>query len=73
MKNIALKLSVAFGSSVIVTESVKFEPLINALITLAISVVSVLTIEGIQLIRTKFKKIIKKDEDEMKEKSDKKD
>ena len=72
MNNLIAKLSVACGTSLIVTEAVSLEPLWNALITLAISIVSVLTIDGIAWLRTKLRKEIKKDEDEMKEHEDKK-
>ena len=72
MNNLIAKLSVACGTSLIVTEAVSLEPLYNALITLAISIVSVLTIDGINWLRTKLRKEIKKDEDEMKEHEDKK-
>ena len=56
MNNLVAKLSVACASSLIVTESVNLEPLFNALITLAISVVSVLTIDGIAWLKNYIKK-----------------
>ena len=64
MNNLAVKLSVAFGSSLIVAESVNVEPLINALITFAVSVVTVLTIEGVAWLRSFLKKNTKQNEDE---------
>ena len=60
MNNLIAKLSVACGTSLIVTEAVSLEPLYNALITLAISIVSVLTIDGINWLRTKLRKEIKR-------------
>lgn len=68
MTNTLIKLGVACTSSVMVVESVNLEPLWNALITLAISIVSVLTVDGIAWLRTKIKKDTKKDEDEMNKK-----
>ena len=64
MNNLAVKLSVAFGSSLIVAESVNVEPLINALITFGVSVVTVLTIEGVAWLRSFLKKKTKQNEDE---------
>lgn len=67
MNNLVAKLSVACATSLLVTESVNLEPLFNALITLAISVVSVLTIEGIAWLRSFIKKHTKKNEEKKKE------
>ena len=55
MNKLFAKLLVASSASVTVTEAVNLEPLWNALITLAVSLVSVLTIEGIAWLRAWFK------------------
>ena len=65
MNTLFTKLSVAGLTSVAVVESVNLEPLWNALITLAISIVTVLTIDGIEWLKAKIKKDTKKTEDEM--------
>lgn len=65
MNTLFAKLSVAGLTSVAVVESVNLEPLWNALITLAISIVTVLTIDGIEWLKAKIKKDTKKTEDEM--------
>lgn len=62
MSNLITKLGVAGTTSLVVAESVNLEPLYNALITLAISVVSVLTIDGIQWLKNFIKSHTKKDE-----------
>lgn len=56
MNNIFSKLLVATTTSLIVCENVNLEPLWNALITLGISIISVLTIEGINWLRAYIKK-----------------
>ena len=61
MNTTLLKLGVACTSSVAVVEAVNLEPLWNALITLAISIVSVLTVDGIAWLKNKIKKDIEKD------------
>ena len=55
MNKLLAKLLVASTASVTVTETVNLEPLWNALITLAVSLVSVLTIEGIAWLRAWLK------------------
>ena len=71
MNNLFTKLSVAGLTSVAVVEAVNLEPLWNALITLAISIVSVLAIDGIQWLKAKINKDIKKTEkDSEKEKEE---
>ena len=62
MNNFFTKLGVAGVTSVAVVESVNLEPLWNALITLAISVVSVLAIDGIAWLKGFIKKHTIKDE-----------
>ena len=64
MNNLFVKLGVACSSSLVVTEAVNLEPLWNALITLALSVVSVLMVEGINWLRTFIKNHTKEKEDE---------
>lgn len=61
MNTTLLKLGVACTSSVMVVEAVNLEPLWNALITLAISIVSVLTVDGIAWLKNKIKKDMEKD------------
>ena len=61
MNTTLVKLGVACTSSVAVVEAVNLEPLWNALITLAISIVSVLTVDGIAWLKNKIKKDIEKD------------
>lgn len=56
MNTLPTKLLVATTTSLIVCENVNLEPLWNALITLAISIISVLTIEGINWLRAYIKK-----------------
>lgn len=55
MNKLLAKLLVASSASVTVAEAVNLEPLWNALITLAVSLLSVLTIEGIAWLRAWFK------------------
>ena len=62
MTSLLTKLGVAGTTSLVVCEAVNLEPLYNALITLAVSVVSVLTIEGIQWLKQFIKSHTKKDE-----------
>lgn len=69
MNNLLVKLTVAGTASVAVSETVSLEPLWNALITLAISVVSVLTIDGIAWLKSFIKKHTDKDK-EQEEKGD---
>lgn len=65
MNNLFTKLGVAGITSVAVVESVNLEPLWSALITLAISIVSVLAIDGIGWLKGFIKKhTFKDDEDE---------
>ena len=55
MNKLLAKLLVASSASVTVTEAINLEPLWNALITLAVSLLSVITIEGIAWLRAWFK------------------
>ena len=49
------KLFVSVGASLTVTESVNLDAFWNALITLAVSVLTVLTVEGVAWLRAWFK------------------
>ena len=60
MNQLFTKLGIAGVTSVAVVESANLEPLWNALITLAISIVTVLTIDGMEWLKAKIKKDIKK-------------
>lgn len=51
MEKLFTKMGVAFGTSVVITEAVNLQPLWNALITLAVSVLTVLTVEGVAWLR----------------------
>ena len=64
------KLGLAGASSLVVVESVSLEPLYSALITLALSVVSVLTVEGVNWLKNWIIKKTKKLDKEEKEKED---
>ena len=66
MNQLFTKLGVAGVTSVAVVESVNLDPLWNALITLAISIITVLTVDGMEWLKTKIKKDIKKTEEESK-------
>ena len=63
MNNIIAKLTTAGTVSVIVSEAVNPAPLLNALITLGVSVITVLSIEGIAWLKAFIKKHTDKDED----------
>ena len=63
MNTLFAKLSIAGVSSVAVVEAVNLEPLWNALITLAISIVTVLTVDGIEWLKAKIQRDIKKTEE----------
>lgn len=70
MNNLATKLTLAGTASVITTEAVNPAPLLNALITLGVSIVTVLSVEGIAWLKNFIKKHTKSDEEE-KDKEDK--
>lgn len=55
MNNIVAKLTASIGASLIVTESVNLEPLWTALITFAVSIITVATVEGIAWLKAWFK------------------
>lgn len=74
MNKLLPKLLLASTASLTVTEAVNLEPLWNALITLAVSLLSVLTIEGIAWLRAWFKaRTPKNNEDEKVEENKKED
>ena len=51
MNNLLAKLGIAGTTSVIVTEAVNPAPLLNALITLGVSIVTVLSVEGVAWLK----------------------
>ena len=70
MNYIYEKLGLAGASSIVVAETVSLEPLYSALITLALSVVSVLTVEGVNWLKNWIIKKTKKLDKEEKKKED---
>ena len=67
MDKIFTKLFIASGASLVVTENVNLQPLWTALITLAVSLVTVFTYEGVAWLKSWFKKKKAKNEAEEKE------
>ena len=55
MNNLLPKLGTAFGASIVVTEAVNLEPLYTALITFAVSILTVLTVDGVAWLKEWFK------------------
>lgn len=55
MNNVATKIGVASTSSVVLTEALSLDTIWNALISLAVSVISVLAVEGIALLKAYIK------------------
>lgn len=72
LNTLLAKICVSSTASLIVVENVNLSPLWNALITLAISIVSVLSIEGISWLRATIKKHTPK-EDKKEENTEEKD
>ena len=64
MDKIFTKLALSFGTSFAVCESVNLQPVWNALISLACSIITVLSVEGVSWLRAYFKR--KKEEEEKK-------
>lgn len=64
MNNLINKLIIASGASLVVTENVQLQPLWTALITLAVSIITVLTAEGIAWLKAWFNKKKAKEEAE---------
>ena len=58
------KLIIASGASLVVTENVQLQPLWTALITLAVSLITVLSVEGVAWLRAWFQKKRAKEEAE---------
>lgn len=52
MKNLLAKLGVAGSTSLVLTESLNLDVLWNALITLAVSIASVLAVEGVAWLKS---------------------
>lgn len=67
MDKILSKLVVSTGASLIVTENANLQPLWTALITLAVSVITVFSFEGVEWLKSWFKKKKAKNEAEEKE------
>ena len=66
MNNIVAKLTASVGASLIVTETVNLEPLWTALITFAVSILTVATVEGVAWLKSWLKKKMAKNEAETK-------
>ena len=66
MDKLFTKLGISFGVSVAVAENVNLQPLWTALITFAVSVLTVLTVEGVAWLRAWFQKKRAKEEAEEK-------
>ena len=64
MNNLISKMVIASGTSLVVTENMQLEPLWTALITLAVSIITVLGAEGISWLKAWFKKKKAKEEAE---------
>lgn len=60
MNNILAKLGLASATSIALTETLNLDVLWNALITIAVSVCSVLAVEGVQWLRKWILSRIKK-------------
>lgn len=73
MNYIIQKLGLATTTSIIVSEVANLDMLWNALITLGISVVSVLTVEGVALLTKYIKKLSDKVDQDKKDKTEKAD
>lgn len=64
MNNLLIKIGVAGTTSVALVETINLDPLWNALITLAISIVSVLAVDGIAWLKAFIKKHTHKDKED---------
>ena len=68
MKNLIAKIGVAGSTSLVLTESLNLDVLYNALITLAVSVLSVLAVEGVNWLKnyiiSKTKKVDKEEKED---------
>lgn len=52
MKDLLTKLGVASTSSVVITEAISLDTLWSALVSLGVSILSVLAVEGISLLKS---------------------
>lgn len=66
MDRLLSKIILASGTSLVVTENVQLQPLWTALITLAISIVTVLSVEGVAWLKAWLQKKRAKEEAEEK-------
>ena len=66
MNNLLSKLGISVGASLLVTEAVNLEPLWTALITIAVSIITVLTVEGVAWLKSWLKSKTAKSEAEQK-------
>lgn len=64
MDRLISRLIIASGASLVVTENVQLQPLWTALITLAVSIITVLSAEGIAWLKAWFNKKKAKEEAE---------
>lgn len=71
MHNTLVKIGTACTSSLVVCQAVNLEPLWNALITLGISVLSCLAVEGVNWLKSYFNKKRKENEDKEDKEDDK--
>lgn len=67
MNHVLSKIGISFGVSVAVNENVSVEPLLTALITLGVSVITVLSVEGVAWLRAWLKNKRAKEESRKKE------
>lgn len=72
MNNIFAKLGVAGTTSLVLTETLNLNTIYNALITLAVSILSVLSVEGINYLRKLIVSKTKKLEENKENKKDEK-
>lgn len=74
MNNVLLKMGVACTASLALTETLNLDVLWNALITLAVSIVSVLAVEGVAWLKNQIiKHTPKVDEEKESEKNSEKE
>lgn len=67
MDKFLTKLGISFGTSVVIAENVNLQPLWTALITFAVSLITILTVEGGAWLRSYFIKKRKENEDATKD------
>lgn len=68
MNNVLAKIGISSTTAIVLTESLNLDLLWNALITLAVSVITVLSIEGVNLLKKYIAKKSKElDEEDKKE------